>query len=208
MPRHTEAGLRQAERLRPARRAKSRRAKPVGVGPHGHQEMQTESLKPKPHAARSSKITERVRAERSTEKPSKKVDATAAMASMQPVVDQLRALEHARKDGVVALPDGSRLGVTNLAKLFWPKLKLTKGDLLRYYATVAPLILPVVADRPLVMKRFPNGVDDRVRSISSADRRNSRRPACASRPCPTTSTRSSNRAPNASSADRSSRCST
>ena len=55
-----------------------------------------------------------------------------------------------------------RIGVTNLAKPFWPKLKLTKGDLLRYYATVAPLILPVVADRPLVMKRFPNGVDDRV----------------------------------------------
>ena len=52
--------------------------------------------------------------------------------------------------------------MTNLAKPFWPKLKLTKGDLLRYYATVAPLILPVVADRPLVMKRFPNGVDDRV----------------------------------------------
>jgi bifunctional non-homologous end joining protein LigD len=81
---------------------------------------------------------------------------------MQPVVDQLRALEDTRRDGTITLPDGSRLGVTNLAKLFWPKLKLTKGDLLRYYATVAPLILPVVADRPLVMKRFPNGVDDRV----------------------------------------------
>lgn len=81
---------------------------------------------------------------------------------MQPVVDQLRALEDARKDGTIALPDGTRLGVTNLAKSFWPKLKLTKGDLLRYYATVAPLILPVVADRPLVMKRFPNGVDDRL----------------------------------------------
>lgn len=108
------------------------------------------------------RINERVTTSRATEKPSKKVDATAAMAEMQPVVDQLRALEHARKDGVIALPDGSRLGVTNLAKLFWPKLKLTKGDLLRYYATVAPLILPVVADRPLVMKRFPNGVDDRV----------------------------------------------
>jgi bifunctional non-homologous end joining protein LigD len=75
------------------------------------------------------------------------------------VVDQLRALEDARKDGTLALPDGSRVGVTNLAKLFWPKLKLTKGDLLRYYATVAPLILPVVQDRPLVMKRFPHGVD-------------------------------------------------
>jgi bifunctional non-homologous end joining protein LigD len=76
-----------------------------------------------------------------------------------PVVEQLRALEDARRDGSVELPDGSRLGVTNLAKPFWPKLKLTKGDLLRYYATVAPLQLPAVEDRPLVMKRFPNGID-------------------------------------------------
>ena len=74
------------------------------------------------------------------------------------VVEQLRALEDARKDGTIELPDGARLGVTNLAKIFWPDLKLTKGDLLRYYATVAPFILPAVEDRPLVMKRFPNGV--------------------------------------------------
>ena len=75
------------------------------------------------------------------------------------VAEQLRALEDARRDGTIELPDGSRLGVTNLSKVFWPKLKLTKGDLLRYYATVAPFILPAVADRPLVMKRFPNGID-------------------------------------------------
>jgi len=74
-------------------------------------------------------------------------------------VRQLRELEEARKDGTIELPDGSRLGVTNLAKPFWPRLKLTKGDLLRYYATVAPLILPALADRPLVLKRFPNGID-------------------------------------------------
>ena len=91
-----------------------------------------------------------------------------SISHMQPVVDQLRALEDTRRDGTIALPDGTRIGVTNLAKLFWPKLKLTKGDLLRYYATVAPLILPVVADRPLVMKRFPNGVDDRVAVLSAA----------------------------------------
>jgi bifunctional non-homologous end joining protein LigD len=89
----------------------------------------------------------------------KKADRSAPQLDTSGVVDQLRALEDARKDGVLALPDGSRLGITNLAKLFWPKLKLTKGDLLRYYATVAPLILPAVEDRPLVMKRFPNGVD-------------------------------------------------
>ena len=75
------------------------------------------------------------------------------------VIAQLRALEEARRDGTIALPDGSRLGVTNLSKIFWPGERLTKGDLLRYYAEVAPLILPAVADRPLVMKRFPNGIE-------------------------------------------------
>jgi bifunctional non-homologous end joining protein LigD len=74
------------------------------------------------------------------------------------LIDQLRALEDARRDGAIELPDGARLGVTNLAKVFWPKLKLTKGDLLRYYAEVSSYILPAVADRPLVMKRFPNGI--------------------------------------------------
>jgi len=74
------------------------------------------------------------------------------------VIQQLHALEEARKDGVLKLPDGDELKVTNLHKLFWPQQKLTKGDLMRYYARVAPFILPAVADRPLVMKRFPNGV--------------------------------------------------
>jgi bifunctional non-homologous end joining protein LigD len=93
-----------------------------------------------------------VREEPVRKKASRKPDATN-------VVEQLRTLEDARKDGVVELPDGSRLGVTNLAKIFWPHGKRTKGDLLRYYATIAPFILPAIADRPLVMKRFPNGVD-------------------------------------------------
>jgi bifunctional non-homologous end joining protein LigD len=87
-----------------------------------------------------------------------KADTKAKTASVSFVIDQLRALEDARRDGTIELPDGARLGVTNLAKIFWPKLKLTKGDLLRYYAEVSPLILPAVEDRPLVMKRFPNGV--------------------------------------------------
>jgi len=59
---------------------------------------------------------------------------------------------------VLALPDGGQLKVTNLHKVFWPKQKLTKGDLFRYYARVAPFVLPAVADRPLVMKRYPNGI--------------------------------------------------
>ncbi len=75
------------------------------------------------------------------------------------IVDQLRALEDARKDGTIELPGGERIAVTNLHKVFWPARKLTKGDLFRYYARIAPYVLPAVADRPLVMKRYPNGID-------------------------------------------------
>ncbi len=73
--------------------------------------------------------------------------------------DRLTELEEAKKDGDVSLPNGDTLRVTNLAKVFWPKQRLTKGDLLRYYVTVAPFLLPAVDDRPLVMKRFPNGIE-------------------------------------------------
>ncbi|HXT68451.1 MAG TPA: DNA ligase D [Vicinamibacterales bacterium] len=74
------------------------------------------------------------------------------------LVERLNELEDARKDGDLDLPNGDRLRVTNLAKVFWADLGITKGELLRYYVQVAPLILPAVDDRPLVMKRFPNGV--------------------------------------------------
>jgi bifunctional non-homologous end joining protein LigD len=84
--------------------------------------------------------------------------APAPTKALQLVVDQLQDLEDRRKKGVVALPDGDSLEVGNLEKVFWPDLPSTKGDLLRYYAKVSPFLLPVVADRPLVMKRFPNGV--------------------------------------------------
>jgi bifunctional non-homologous end joining protein LigD len=60
---------------------------------------------------------------------------------------------------VVDVGGGVSVSVTNLRKVFWPKLKLTKGDLMRYYAQAAPFLLPAIADRPLVMKRFPNGID-------------------------------------------------
>jgi bifunctional non-homologous end joining protein LigD len=84
---------------------------------------------------------------------------TGAEVATGDLVGQLRELEKARRDGVLTLPDGDALKVTNLAKVFWPKLKLTKGDLFRYYAQVAPFLLPVLNDRPLVMKRFPNGIE-------------------------------------------------
>jgi bifunctional non-homologous end joining protein LigD len=60
------------------------------------------------------------------------------------------------KDVVLAV-DGREVRLTNLAKPFWPELGITKGDLIQYYADVAPLLLPHIRDRAMVMKRYPNG---------------------------------------------------
>lgn len=53
--------------------------------------------------------------------------------------------------------DGRIVELTNLQKPFWPELNLTKGDLLRYYAAISSFVLPHVAQRAMVMKRYPNG---------------------------------------------------
>ena len=75
------------------------------------------------------------------------------------LVDQLTDIEHSGGDGVLGLPGGVEVAVTSLDKVFFPKHGWTKGDLLRYYVRVAPLLLPRMADRPLVLERFPDGVE-------------------------------------------------
>jgi len=60
-------------------------------------------------------------------------------------------------NATVEIADRS-VALTNLRKIYFPQLGLTKGDLLRYYASVSRALLPHVADRPMVMKRYPHGV--------------------------------------------------
>ena len=91
-----------------------------------------------------------------------KVEVSSRIASskeIDAIVEQLDVLEKARKNGRLTLPDGDFLEVTNLHKIFWPAVKKTKGDLIRFYAKISPFILPVINNRPLVMKRLPNGVE-------------------------------------------------
>jgi bifunctional non-homologous end joining protein LigD len=52
----------------------------------------------------------------------------------------------------------SRLKPTNVRKVFWPAEGYTKGNLIAYYERVAPLMLPYLRDRPLVLTRFPDGI--------------------------------------------------
>jgi bifunctional non-homologous end joining protein LigD len=70
-------------------------------------------------------------------------------------------------DNVERLPDGSlsvvvdgrELKLSNWDKVLFPATGFTKGDLIAYYARIAPAVLPHLRDRPLTLKRYPNGVD-------------------------------------------------
>lgn len=53
---------------------------------------------------------------------------------------------------------GKTVRLTNLGKLFWPDLGITKLDLLQYYIDISSVLLPHLADRAMVMKRYPNGI--------------------------------------------------
>jgi bifunctional non-homologous end joining protein LigD len=55
--------------------------------------------------------------------------------------------------------DGKKLSVSNLNKVLYPKVGFTKGQVIDYYIRIAPVLLPHLRDRPLTMKRYPNGVD-------------------------------------------------
>jgi bifunctional non-homologous end joining protein LigD len=61
------------------------------------------------------------------------------------------------EDNVVLTVEKKEVRLTNLRKVFWTGLGLTKGDLIQYYADVADVLLPHLRDRAMVMKRYPHG---------------------------------------------------
>ena len=65
---------------------------------------------------------------------------------------------HQSGDTTEIEPTGKSVRLTNLSKLFWPDLGITKRDLLQYYIDVSPVLLPHLAGRAMVMKRYPNGI--------------------------------------------------
>jgi bifunctional non-homologous end joining protein LigD len=74
------------------------------------------------------------------------------------LIERLAEIEARGGEGVVELPGNASLSVGHLDKVFWPASGITKGALMRYYAWAAPYILPAVADRALIMRRFPEGI--------------------------------------------------
>jgi len=55
--------------------------------------------------------------------------------------------------------DGKKLAVSNLHKVLYPKPGFTKAEVIDYYIRIAPVLLPHLKDRPLTMKRYPDGVE-------------------------------------------------
>jgi bifunctional non-homologous end joining protein LigD len=54
--------------------------------------------------------------------------------------------------------ENRQVTLTNLDKVLWPDNKFTKGDLIRYYVDVAPVLLPHLESRPVTLRRFPDGI--------------------------------------------------
>ncbi len=68
-------------------------------------------------------------------------------------------VERLPEGALAVITEGRRLKITNWDKVLYPETGFTKGDLIAYYARVAPVVLPHLHDRPLTLKRYPNGVD-------------------------------------------------
>jgi bifunctional non-homologous end joining protein LigD len=65
----------------------------------------------------------------------------------------------ADKTKVTVDVDGRHLTLSNLPKVLYPEAGFSKGEIIDYYSRIAPVVLPHLADRPLTVKRYPNGVD-------------------------------------------------
>jgi bifunctional non-homologous end joining protein LigD len=62
--------------------------------------------------------------------------------------------------GLEVTLEGRTLKLSNWDKVLYPQVGFTKGDLITYYARAAPCVLPHLRDRPLTLKRYPNGVEE------------------------------------------------
>jgi bifunctional non-homologous end joining protein LigD len=63
------------------------------------------------------------------------------------------------RGGVEVTVEDRTLRLTNLDKVLYPKTGFTKGELIGYYAAIAPVLLPHLRDRPLTLKRYPDGIE-------------------------------------------------
>ena len=86
-------------------------------------------------------------------------DPTAAPSTDKQIEEELT---NGTSDNINVELDGRQLHFTNLNKVYFPKDGYRKRDLLAHYLWAAPMILPFLKDRPLVLRRYPNGIEEKA----------------------------------------------
>lgn len=108
--------------------------------------------------------------EQTARKPVKKYD-TRASAKDAPAVSAATLFKRDELSGDVRLKIGTEtVELTHLEKIYWPEAGYTKGDLIRYYHEVSRYILPYLKERPLIMKRYPDGISGKFFHQHDVDR--------------------------------------
>ena len=64
----------------------------------------------------------------------------------------------AKQESIIEI-EGRQIKLSNLDKVLYPKAGFTKGQVIDYYARIAPVLIPHLASRPLTLKRYPEGVE-------------------------------------------------
>jgi bifunctional non-homologous end joining protein LigD len=78
---------------------------------------------------------------------------------IEQVEEEEAELINTKKESQIVTIDGHDLKLTNLKKIYWPKEKISKGEMLKYYYSIADYIMPYMKDRPQSLNRFPNGIN-------------------------------------------------
>ncbi|MXZ39145.1 MAG: DNA ligase D [Holophagales bacterium] len=77
----------------------------------------------------------------------------------KPIEDCVRRDEPRGREATLPAPPERRVEITNKSKVFWPDEGYTKGDLIDFYAAISEAMQPYLTDRPLVMTRYPDGIE-------------------------------------------------
>jgi bifunctional non-homologous end joining protein LigD len=160
----TEPDVNKPSRFRPnPQEATATWLKPVLVGEVAFREMTEDGVMRHPsfQGMREDKEAKEVVLEKPM--PAKKAVKTAKQAVADKILSPVKAkdrntLLNPTDESQVRSIDGHDLSFTHLSKVFWPKEKYTKRDLLNYYYQIAPFILPYLKDRPQSLNRHPNGI--------------------------------------------------
>ena len=92
-------------------------------------------------------------------KEEKSSEKNAPPASHKPVKGKRKDLLNEKETNQIISIDGKEIKFTNLDKIYWPKEKIAKRDMINYYYQIAPLMLPYMKDRPQSLNRYPDGIN-------------------------------------------------